>query len=84
VIGIAPDEHITLRPRADSVMSRLASVSNTYSLRPDGNGSRLHVRVLFEGPWMLGQTLALVNLVMMRKQLRVLKKLAESDALTAV
>jgi hypothetical protein len=82
--AFAADEHITLQPRVDSVMSRLASVSNTYSVRPEGRGTRLHVRVLFEGPWLLGQTLALVNLLMMRKQLRVLKKLAERDALTAV
>ncbi|HET6735978.1 hypothetical protein [Mycobacterium sp.] len=82
--AFARDEHITLRPRADSVMSRLSSVSNTYAVRPDGNGTRLHVRVLFEGPWLLGQTLALVNLLMMRKQLRVLKRLAQRDALTAV
>jgi hypothetical protein len=82
--AFAPDEHITLRPPADSVMSRLASVSNTYSVRPEGKGTRLHVRVLFEGPWLLGQTLALVNLLMMRRQLRVLKKLAERDALTTV
>src|SRR5918998_5825270 len=73
--AFAADEHITLQPRVDSVMSRLASVSNTYSVRPEGRGTRLHVRVLFEGPWLLGQTLALVNLLMMRKQLRVLKKL---------
>jgi hypothetical protein len=78
------DEHITLQPRAGSLMARFAAVSNTYSVRADGNGARLHVRVLFEGPWLLGQALALVNLLMMRKQLRVLKKLAERDALTAV
>jgi hypothetical protein len=82
--AFAPDEHITLRPPAGSALSRLASVSNTYSVRPQGKGTRLHVRVLFEGPWLLGQTLALVNLLMMRRQLRVLKKLAEGDALTAV
>jgi hypothetical protein len=44
------------------------------SVRPDADGTRLHVRVLFNGPRLLGQTLALVNLVMMRKQLRVLTK----------
>ena len=44
--GFKTDEHITLQPRAGSLMSRLASVSNTYSVHPDGDGSRLHVRVL--------------------------------------
>jgi hypothetical protein len=78
------DEHITLRPPAGSPMSRFATVSNTYSVRRDADGTRLHVRVLFRGPWLVGQTLALVNLVMMRKQLLVLKKLAEREALTAV
>ena len=77
------DEHITLRPPAASAMSRLAATGNTYSVRPEAGGTRLHVRVLFRGPWLLGQTLALVNLVMMRKQLLVLKKLAEREALTA-
>ena len=67
------NEHITLRPRQGSAMSRFAEVSNTYSVRPVGDGTRLHVRVLFKGPWFVGQTLALVNLLMMRKQLRVLK-----------
>jgi hypothetical protein len=78
------NEHITLQPWQGSAMSRFGNVSNTYSVRHEGNGTRLHVRVLFDGPWLLGQTLALVNLLMMRKQLLVLKKLAERDALTAV
>jgi hypothetical protein len=78
------DEHITLQPRTGSAMSRFGKVSNTYSVRPDGNGTRLHVRVLFDGPRLVGQTLALVNLLMMRKQLLVLKSLAERDALIAV
>jgi hypothetical protein len=82
--AFARDEHITLQPRQGSAMSRFGKVSNTYSVRPDGNGTRLHVRVLFDGPWLLGQTLALVNLVMMRKQLLVLKSLSERDALTTV
>jgi hypothetical protein len=81
--AFADNQHITLQPRPNSAMSRFGSVSNTYAVRPDGGGSRLHVRVLFDGPWLLGQTLALVNLLMMRKQLRVLKSLAERDALTA-
>jgi hypothetical protein len=80
----AHNQHITLLPRMGSAMSRFGTVSNTYAVRPEGNGTRLHVRVLFDGPWLLGQTLALVNLLMMRKQLLVLKSLAERDALTAV
>ena len=76
------NEHITLRPRRGSPMSRFAEVSNTYAVRPVGDGTRLHVRVLFKGPWLVGQTLSLVNLLMMRKQLLVLKKLAERDART--
>lgn len=72
--------HITLRSPRDSAVARFGAVSNTYAVSRAGNGSRLHVRVLFDGPWLAGQTLALVNLVMMRKQLLVLKKLAERDA----
>jgi hypothetical protein len=81
--AFAHNQHITLQPRTGSAMSRFGAVSNTYAVRPHANGTRLHVRVLFEGPWLLGQTLALVNLVMMRKQLRVLKSLSQRDALTA-
>jgi hypothetical protein len=78
------DEHITLRLPDGSGMSRIATVSATYAVRPEGDGTRLHGRELYDGPWLFGQTLALVNLVMMRKQLRVLKKLAEGEAQTAV
>ena len=79
--AFAVDKHITLRPRDFGRTSRVASVGNTYSVRPEGNGTRLHVRVVFDGPWLFGQTLALVNLLMMRKQMLVLKSLAERDAL---
>lgn len=81
--SFALDTHITLQPRAGSAMSRFGSVTNTYAIRPEDDGTRLHVRVLFEGPWLMGQTLALVNLLMMRKQLLVLKSLAEGEALIA-
>jgi len=82
--SFATNEHITLKPRQGSAMNRFGTVVNTYSVQPQGDGTRLHVRVLFDGPWLLGQTLALINLVMMRKQLRVLKSLAERDALSPV
>jgi len=81
--SFAHNEHITLRPLAGSVMSRFGKVSNTYAVRTEGNGARLHVRVLFDGPRLMGQALAMVNLLMMRKQLLTLKSLAERDALIA-
>src|SRR2546423_2964837 len=79
--SFAHNEHITLQPRTGSAMSRFGKVSNTYAVRTEGDGTRLHVRVLFDGPRLMGQALALVNLLMMRKQLLVLKALAERDTL---
>jgi hypothetical protein len=64
-------EQITLLAKAVAV---------TYAVRPDGAGSRLHVRVLFGGPTLLARLLALGDLVMMRKQLITLKSLAEREA----
>ncbi|WP_233213649.1 SRPBCC family protein [Mycobacterium hubeiense] len=64
-------EHITLRAK---------DVVVTYAVTPQGHGSRLHVRVLFDGPRLLGQLLAVGDLVMMRKQLLTLKELAEREA----
>jgi hypothetical protein len=55
-------------------------VAVTYAVRPEGAGSRLHVRVLFGGPRLLARLLALGDLVMMRKQLLTLKSLAEREA----
>ena len=75
------DEHITMRLPDGSAMARSSSVAATYAVRPEGNGTRLHARELYDGPWLLGQALALVNLVMMRKQLFVIKELAQREAL---
>jgi len=72
--SFAPDEHLTLRARGVAV---------TYAVRPEGEGSRLVVRVLFRmrggrlGDALVGRPLALGDLVMMRKQLLTLKELAE-------
>ncbi|WP_233529206.1 hypothetical protein [Antrihabitans stalagmiti] len=71
LVSFVADEHITLRTNR---------VVTTYSVRRAGSGSRLHVRVLFEGPAVLARALALGDLVMMRKQLLVLKELAEREA----
>ena len=64
-------EQITLRSKGVAV---------TYAVRPEGAGSRLHARVWFGGPRLLARVVALGDLVMMRKQLRTLKTLAEREA----
>jgi hypothetical protein len=69
--SFAQNEQITLRTRRVVV---------TYSIRPQGDGTRLHVRVLFELPWLIGRAAALGDMVMMRKQLLTLKSLAEHEA----
>jgi hypothetical protein len=67
-------EQITLQSKGVAV---------TYAVRPEGGGSRLHARVLFDGPRLFARALALGDLVMMRKQLLTLKALAERDAAPA-
>jgi len=72
--SFAPDDHLTLCG---------PGVAVTYAIRPRAEGSRLHARVLFKAPGgrlgdaLVGRPLALGDLVMMRKQLRTLKELAE-------
>ncbi|MGO9152312.1 hypothetical protein [Mycobacterium sp.] len=69
--SFAAGEQITLRSKGVAV---------TYRVRPEGAGSRLQVRVSFAGPRLVGRVLALGDLVMMRKQLRTLKSLAERES----
>jgi hypothetical protein len=64
-------EQITLRSKGVAV---------TYAVHPEAAGSRLHARVLFDGPRLPARALALGDLVMMRKQLLTLKSLAEQEA----
>jgi hypothetical protein len=73
----APAEHLTLRARRTAV---------TYAVLGRAGTTRLLVRVLFQPPGgrlfgaLVGQGLALGDLLMMRKQLLTLKALAERDA----
>ena len=67
--AFAPDEHITLRARSTWV---------TYAVTPEGAGTRLLVRVRSARPRVVNALLLVGDLVMMRKQLRTLKALAES------
>jgi hypothetical protein len=72
--SFAYDEHITLRSHRVAV---------TYAVRSGDGCARLVVRVIFAAPGgrlgtaLIGQALALGDLVMMRKQLLTLKALAE-------
>jgi hypothetical protein len=74
--SFAQDQHITLRSRRTAV---------TYRVTARGGETRLLARVLFEPPYgrlgrlLVGNALALGDLVMMRKQLLTLKALSESN-----
>jgi len=63
---------------------RAARTFVTYAVLPEGDGSRILVRVLFQSGTGLGRALAQLliagDLVMMRKQLLTLRDLAERDA----
>lgn len=69
--SFADGEQITLRTNRVAV---------TYAIRPQHGATRLHVRVLFEVPRLIGSVAAVGDLVMMRKQLLTLKSLAEREA----
>lgn len=64
----------------EQITLRSNGVAVTYRVRPGGAGARLHARVVFGGPRLVGRLLALGDLVMMRKQLLTLKRLAEREA----
>jgi hypothetical protein len=77
LVSFVPDEQITLRATRTAV---------SYAAHQRAGQTRLLARVLFQAPGpaplagLTGRTLALGDLVMMRKQLLTLKGLAERDA----
>ncbi|AVH23894.1 hypothetical protein [Nocardia cyriacigeorgica] len=72
--SFALGRHVTLRA---------GDICVTYAVRPEGAGTRLVVRVRFGGSPLVGRVLALGDVIMMRKQLRTLKELAEAEAASA-
>lgn len=68
--AFAENAHITLRS---------GRVAVSYALRPQPGGTRLHTRVRFDGPRIIGGPLALGDFIMMRKQLLTLRDLAQKE-----
>ncbi|MED5814998.1 hypothetical protein VST63_21780 [Mycolicibacterium sp. 050232] len=64
-------EHITLQS---------GKVAVTYAVRAEAGRTRVHVRVCFGGPRLIGWAMAVGDVVMMRKQLLTLRDLAEQEA----
>jgi hypothetical protein len=84
IVDFVRDEHISVRslPRSEQLFGPLAI---TYAVRPRGPAAsrlvvRLHIGVSRWWERLRGELLAWGDLVMMRKQLRTLKELAERDA----
>ncbi|MFN6552791.1 hypothetical protein ACP6C7_10590 [Mycolicibacterium septicum] len=69
--SFAEDEHVTLQS---------GKVVVTYAARSEAGGTRLHVRVRFDGSRIIGWAMAAGDVVMMRKQLFTLRDLAEREA----
>jgi hypothetical protein len=64
------DDHVTIRSNR---------VVTTYAVRPEGTGTRLIARAVFNGPNFIGRPLGLVDMIMMRKQLLNIKSHAERE-----
>ena len=73
IASFMPDEHLTIRSGGHTVV--------TYAVRPEPDGTRLTVRAVFDLSRFVTPLLLIGDLLMMRKQLRTLKALAEGDGL---
>jgi hypothetical protein len=85
LVDFTADAHITLLAHRFHTVFGEAAV--TYRVSPDGTGSRIVVKLIGRHadraiPRMLQTPIAWVDLFMMRRQLRKLKRLAERDART--
>jgi hypothetical protein len=81
----APGEHLTLATRPGAAERLFGRLWISYRVRPDGAGSRLAVKVRVPRPRGVlrrAATYALAwgDLLMMRRQLLTLRRLAERDA----
>ncbi|MFL6124817.1 polyketide cyclase [Actinophytocola sp.] len=67
------DDHVTISNK---------NVATTYAVRPEGTGTRLVARTIFNGPNAVGRPLGMVDWIMMRKQLLNIKAHAEREHAT--
>lgn len=65
--------------RDDHVTIQSGRVVISYAVRPEGTGTRLVARAVFNGPGIIGRPLGLVDMIMMRRQLLNLKAHAEKE-----
>jgi hypothetical protein len=79
-LRVIPDGCVDVFVTAQGDVMIAGPAHTFYDLPAEGTGSRLHVRVLFEGPRLVARALAPGDLVMMRKQLITVKSLAEREA----
>ncbi|MFC9897035.1 hypothetical protein ACFVMC_25400 [Nocardia sp. NPDC127579] len=72
--SFVPDGHLTMTS---------GNLAVTYAIRSEEAGTRLHVRLRWRVPRIAFHALSFGDLLMMRKQLRTLKELAEAEARSA-
>lgn len=68
--------------RDDHVTIQAGRVVITYAVRPEGTGTRLVARAIFNGPAIIGRPLGYIDMIMMRRQLLNLKAHAEKEHAT--
>ena len=65
--------------RDDHVTIHAGRVAITYAVRPEGAGTRLVARAIYNGPGIIGRPLGLIDMIMMRRQLLNMKSHAEKE-----
>jgi hypothetical protein len=70
VVSFEKDRHITIQA---------GRVVITYAVSPEGAGTRLVARAVFNGPGIIGRPLGFIDKIMMRRQLLNMKLHAEKE-----
>lgn len=70
LVSFERDKHITIQA---------GPVVLTYAVSPEGTGTRLVARALYNGPGIIGRPLGFIDMIMMRRQLLNMKAHAEKE-----